>query len=185
MQWTLWRWSNIHPYISTRERTIYMIYNHDNNVTVIQIHSALYWPICNVLPQFSVSGINSSLLCNNVLIHRCWLLLLLLANYCQRIKLVTFWFLPHSTVVYHSTNQCCDNEWNSTGDDCWNSNTGGTRATEASCIGRRQVMLMFINFNEFLHIRCGIFHIAWHYIHKLEVALHVIYIVIQYTWKAV
>ena len=83
---------------------------------VIKIQSVLHWPICNVLPQFNVSGINSSLLCNNVLIHWCWLLLLLLAGYCQRVELVTFGFLPHSTVVHHSTNQCSNNEWNSTRD---------------------------------------------------------------------
>ena len=77
---------------------------------IIKIQSVLHWPICNVLPQFNVSGINSSLLCNNVLIHWCWLLLLLLAGYCQRVELVTFGFLPHSTVVHHSTNQCSNNE---------------------------------------------------------------------------
>ena len=73
-------------------------------------NSVLRWSICNVLPQFNVSRINSSLLCNNVLIQWCWLLLLLFAGYCQRVELLTIGFLPDSTVVYHSTNQCCDNE---------------------------------------------------------------------------
>ena len=68
------------------------------------------WPICNVLPQFNVRGINISLLCNNVLIQWCWLLLLLLAGYCQGVELLTFGFLPHSTVVYHSTNHCSSDE---------------------------------------------------------------------------
>ena len=79
------------------------------NVILIA-QSVLYWPICNILPQFNMSGINSSLLCNNVLIHWCWLLPLLLVGYRQRVELVTFGFLPHSTVVHHSTNQCCNNE---------------------------------------------------------------------------
>ena len=81
-------------------------------------------------------GINSSLLCNNVLIHWWWSLLLLLVGYCQRVELLTFGFLPHSTVVHHSTNQCSNNEWNSAGDDCCNSYTSGTWARGASCIDR-------------------------------------------------
>ena len=97
----------------TYQYIMYMHHVHDKChflIAVLKIHSVLHWSICNVLPQFNVSGINSSLLCNNVLIHWCWLLLLLLAGYCQRVELVTFGFLPHSTVVHHSTNQCSNYE---------------------------------------------------------------------------
>ena len=65
-------------------------------------------------------------LSNNVIIHWCWLLLLLLASYCQRVELLTITFLPHSTVVYYSTNQCCNNEWHCTGDNCCDGNASGT-----------------------------------------------------------
>ena len=118
-------WQNNYPYM-----TLYKCI-----CNTIQIQLVLHWSICNVLPQFNVSGINSSLLCNDVLIQWCWLLLLLFAGYCQGVKVLTF--LPHSNiVVYHSTNHCSSDEWNSNGDNCCNSNTGGTWAGGASCIGR-------------------------------------------------
>ena len=69
------------------------------------LHLLLHRAICNILLQFNVLR-----LANNVLIHWCWLLLLLLASYCQRVALLTVGFLPHSTVVYHSTNQCSGDE---------------------------------------------------------------------------
>ena len=40
------------------------------------IKSVLRWSICNVLPQFNVSGLNGSILCNNVLLD-CMVFLLL------------------------------------------------------------------------------------------------------------
>ena len=83
----------------------------------------LYRTICNILLQFNVLR-----LANNVLISWCWLLLLLLASYCQRVALLTIGFLPHSTVVYHSTNQCSSDKCNSTGDNCCNNVAGGTWA---------------------------------------------------------
>ena len=83
----------------------------------------LHRTICNILLQFNVLR-----LANNVLINWCWLLLLLLASYCQRIALLAGRFLPHSIVVYHSTNQCSGDEWHSTGDNCCNNVAGGTWA---------------------------------------------------------
>ena len=83
----------------------------------------LYRTICNIFLQFNVLR-----LANNVLISWCWLLLLLLASYCQRVALLTIGFLPHSTVVYHSTNQCSGDKCNSTGDNCCNNVAGGTWA---------------------------------------------------------
>ena len=64
------------------------------------LHLLLHRAICNILFQFNVLR-----LANNVLINWYWLLLLLLASYCQRVALLTVGFLSHSTVVYHSTNQ--------------------------------------------------------------------------------
>ena len=65
----------------------------------------LHRAICNILLQFNVLRLP-----NNVIIHWCWLLLLLLVSYIQRVELLAITFLPHSRVVYHSTNQCCNNE---------------------------------------------------------------------------
>ena len=65
----------------------------------------LHRTICNIFLQFNVLR-----LANNILIHWCWLLLLLLAGYCQRVAFLAVRFPPHSTVVYHSTNQCSKDE---------------------------------------------------------------------------
>ena len=65
----------------------------------------LHRAICDILLQFNVLR-----LAHNVLIHWCWLLLLLLVSYCQRVELLTVGFLPHTTVVYHSTNQSSNDE---------------------------------------------------------------------------
>ena len=132
-------------------------------IAVLQIQSILHWPICNVLPQFNVSGINSSLLCNNVLIHWCWLLLLLLAGYCQRVELVTFGFFPHSAVVYHYTNQCCNNEWNSTRDNCRDGIAGWASARDNVCFIARtciceyiqQQLIVIHNINTFARVHVG------------------------------
>ena len=65
----------------------------------------LHRAICDILLQLNVLR-----LANNVLINWCWLLLLLLVSYCQRVALLTVGFLPHATVVHHSTNQCSNDE---------------------------------------------------------------------------
>ena len=95
----------------------------------IQFSSLLHRTICNILLQFNVMR-----LAHNVIIHWCWLLLLLLVGYCQRVELLAITFLLHSTVVYHSTNQCCNNEWHSTGNNCCNGNTGGTWGRNTACV---------------------------------------------------
>ena len=84
------------------------------------LYLLLHRAICNILLQFNVLR-----LANNVFIHWCWLLLLLLVSYCQRVTLLAITFLPHSTVVHHSTNQCSSDEWDSTGDNCCDDNIGG------------------------------------------------------------
>ena len=76
--------------------------------------------ICDIFLQFNVLRWN-----NNVLVHWCWLLLLLLVGFCHCVNFLAVGFLPHSTVVYHSTNQCSKDEWNSTGDNCCYGNTHG------------------------------------------------------------
>ena len=65
----------------------------------------LYRTICDILLQLNVLR-----LADNVLINWCWLLLLLLVSYCQRVALLAIRFLPYSIVVYHSTNQCSKDE---------------------------------------------------------------------------
>ena len=74
---------------------------------VIQIiNLLLHRAICDILLPFNVLRLT-----NNVIIQWCWLfLLLLLASSCQRVELLAITLLPHSTVVYYSTNQCCNNE---------------------------------------------------------------------------
>ena len=70
------------------------------------LHLLLHRPICNIL----LYTMNVLRLAHNVLIHWCWLLLLLFVSYCQRIALLTVRFLLHGTVVHHSTNQCSNDE---------------------------------------------------------------------------
>ena len=74
-------------------------------LATLVLHLLLQRAICNILLQFNVLRLS-----NNILIHWCWLLLLLLANHCQGVALLAVRFLPHSTVVYHSTNQCSKDE---------------------------------------------------------------------------
>ena len=79
--------------------TIYYTYEYAKSAFIQTIDLLLHRAICNILLQFNVLR-----LANNVIIHWCWLLLLLLASYCQRVELLTITFLTHSTIVYHSTN---------------------------------------------------------------------------------
>ena len=81
-------------------------------------HLLLHRAICNIFLQFNILTLRQAC---NVLVYWCWFLILLLVGYC----LLVITFLPHSTVVHHSTNQCSKDEWYSTGDRCCNGNTGG------------------------------------------------------------
>ena len=112
------------------------------NVIVTSKDSLLNGTICNVFLQFNILR-----LCNNVLIHWCWLLLLLLlllAAYCQRVELLTFWFLPHSTVVEHSTNNCSSDEWNRRWNNNWNSYTGWTWWAVDTLTCRKKILCDFV-----------------------------------------
>ena len=91
--------------------------------SLAMLYLLLHRAICNILLQFNVLRLT-----NNVLINWCWLLLLLLVSYCQRIAFLAGRFLPHSTVEHHSTNQCSNDEWHSTGDNCCDNVAGGTWA---------------------------------------------------------
>ena len=65
----------------------------------------LHRAICNIFLQLNVLRWG-----NNIFIHWCRLLLLLLVEFCHGVNLVALGFLPHSTVVHHSTNQCSNDE---------------------------------------------------------------------------
>ena len=89
-------------------------------------HLLLHRAICDIFLQFNILTLRQA---NNILIHWCWFLILLLVGYC--LLAIT---LLHSTVVHHSTNQCSKDEWYSTGDRCCNGNTGGARDTCYICV---------------------------------------------------
>ena len=63
------------------------------STSLYKLNLLLHRAICNILLQCNVLR-----LANNVIIHWCWLLLLLLVSYCQRVELLAITFLPHSTV---------------------------------------------------------------------------------------
>ena len=74
-----------------------------NSVAIILIEKLLlHRAISNIFLQFNVLTLRQA---NNILIHWCWLLILLLVGYC--LLDIT---LPYSTTVYQSTNQCSKDE---------------------------------------------------------------------------
>ena len=109
-----------------------------NSVAIILIEKLLlHRAISNIFLQFNVLTLRQA---NNILIHWCWLLILLLVGYC--LLDIT---LPYSTTVYQSTNQCSKDEWNNTGDRCCNGNTGGTWVTRyisVTCWREKETMIM-------------------------------------------
>ena len=122
--------------------------------------------ICNILLQFNVLRLS-----NNVLIHWFWLLLLLHASYCQRVEL--FFFL-----TVHSSNQCYNNEWQNTGNNCCNGNIG--RAWGARCItATNQKEAVYISlYTSFIK------HISSLYLHVGSVvAVSVGVVVLHSTWE--
>ena len=91
-------WIQFHNYTVTTVKI--NIFTHN-----IHAHAWLHRAICNILLHF-----NPLRLANNILVHWCWLLLMLLVGCYQGMELLAFGFLPHNRVMHHITNHCCDNE---------------------------------------------------------------------------